>query len=128
MNTSVLGMRTGAALLVTLVVGGCTAAGAGDSDDEESGESQASNLTAAARRDRAAHLRDVSASRGITNGWLLAGIGNAETQLSHCWSELTWACKGPVSEDCNGGPVVAGAGDGPCSLKQGGLGMFQFDA
>ncbi len=48
--------------------------------------------------------------------------------MSHCWSELTWACQGPTSADCGGGPVVAGAGDGPCSLRQGGLGMFQFDA
>ena len=29
---------------------------------------------------------------------------------------------------CLGGPVVAGAGDGPCPDMQGGLGMFQFDA
>ncbi|NIS33508.1 MAG: hypothetical protein GWN07_23530, partial [Actinobacteria bacterium] len=48
--------------------------------------------------------------------------------MSHCWSELTWACQGPTSPDCGGGPIVAGAGDGPCSERQGGLGMFQFDA
>jgi len=64
----------------------------------------------------------------MTQGWLLAGIADAETQMSHCWSELTWACQGPSSPDCGGGPVVAGAGDGPCELRQGGLGMFQFDA
>lgn len=122
-------MRAAAALLTTLVVGGCAAAGTGETDDgEESGESRASSLTAAQRRDRAEHLRDVSASRGITQGWLIAGIANAETQMSHCWKELQWACQGPASEDCGGGPVVAGAGDGPCSIKQGGLGMFQFDA
>lgn len=122
-------MRAGAGLFAIVIAGGCTAAGMGESDGEDdSGESRASNLTTAQRRERAEHLRNVSASRGITNGWLIAGIGNAETQLSHCWSELTWACKGPASDDCGGGPVVAGAGDGPCSLKQGGLGMFQFDA
>jgi hypothetical protein len=120
-------MRAGAGLLAVLIAGGCTAVGS-DTSDEDPGESLGSNLSAAQRRERATHLRDVSASRGITNGWLLAGIGNAETQLSQCWSELTWACKGPNSPDCGGGPVVAGAGDGPCSLKQGGLGMFQFDA
>lgn len=87
-----------------------------------------SNLTAAERRARAAQIRDAAAANGITEGWLLAGIADAETNMSHCWSELTWACMGPNSPDCGGGPVVAGAGDGPCSLRQGGLGMFQFDA
>ncbi len=121
-------VRAAAGLLATAVIGGCAASGAGESDGEDSGESRASNLTSAQRKDRAKHLRDVSASRGITKGWLIAGIANAETQMSHCWSELTWACKGPASADCGGGPVVSGAGDGPCSIKQGGLGMFQFDA
>lgn len=119
--------RSAAVLFAALVIGGCAATGAGESDGED-GASRDSSLTASQRKDRAAHLRDVSASRGITKGWLLAGIANAETQMSHCWSELTWACKGPVSADCGGGPVVAGSGDGPCSHKQGGLGMFQFDA
>ncbi|NUO48715.1 MAG: hypothetical protein HOV80_07655 [Polyangiaceae bacterium] len=45
-----------------------------------------------------------------------------------CWSEATWACKGPASPDCGGGPIIAGSADGPCSAQQGGLGMFQFDA
>ncbi|MBK8258771.1 MAG: hypothetical protein IPK82_39705 [Polyangiaceae bacterium] len=121
-------IRALAALFAAAIVGGCAASGSNDTDDEEVGETLESNLTAAQRKDRAQHLRDVSFSRGLTNGWMLAGIGNAETQLSHCWSELTWACKGPASADCGGGPVVAGAGDGPCSQKQGGLGMFQFDA
>jgi hypothetical protein len=87
-----------------------------------------SNLTAAERRVRAAQIRDAAAANGITEGYLLAGIADAETSMSHCWSELTWACMGPNSPDCGGGPVVAGAGDGPCSIRQGGLGMFQFDA
>jgi hypothetical protein len=83
-------------------------------------------LSASARRARAIAIRDVAAARGITNGALLAGIGDAETGLAHCWSEATWACQGPFSSSCNG-PVIAGAGDGPCSIRQGGLGMFQFD-
>ncbi|NOY91008.1 MAG: hypothetical protein GXP55_07320 [Deltaproteobacteria bacterium] len=87
-----------------------------------------SNLSAAARRTRAGRIRDASAANGMTQGYLLAGIADAETGMSQCWSELTWACQGPNSADCGGGPVVAGAGDGPCSLRQGGLGMFQFDA
>lgn len=87
-----------------------------------------SSLTSAQRRRRAGEIRDAAHVDGITQGWLLAGIADAETQMSHCHRELTWACEGPRSDDCGGGPVVAGAGDGPCSLRQGGIGMFQFDA
>jgi hypothetical protein len=83
-------------------------------------------LSGAARRPRSEHIRDVSASTGLTNGVLLAGIASVETGLSHCWSEATWACQGPHSSFCNG-PVIAGASDGACSAQQGGLGMFQFD-
>jgi hypothetical protein len=83
-------------------------------------------LTPEERTARSEGIRDVAADNGISAGYLLAGIANAETRLSHCWSELTWACEGPSSPDCSG-PVVAGAGDGPCSLMEGGLGMFQFD-
>jgi len=127
MHSTTWKLRVAAALFATALIGGCAATGADESDGEDS-ESRDSNLTATQRRERAQHLRDVSAARGITKGWLVAGIANAETLMSHCWSELTWACKGPASADCGGGPVVSGAGDGPCSAKQGGLGMFQFDA
>ena len=85
-------------------------------------------LTAQERRERAGQIRDAALASGMTQGYLLAGIADAETSMSHCWSELTWACMGPASPDCGGGPVVAGAGDGPCEIQQGGLGMFQFDA
>ena len=64
----------------------------------------------------------------MTNGALLAGIGEVETNFAHCWSEATWACQGPASASCGGGPVIAGSADGPCSYQQGGLGMFQFDS
>ncbi len=85
-------------------------------------------LTMAERRARATEIRDIAAAAGLpTAGLLLAGIANAETGLAHCWSEATWACQGPTSSYC-GGPVIAGAADGPCSDRQGGLGMFQFDA
>jgi len=84
-------------------------------------------LTGAARRPRLQRIRDVAAAEGLTNGALLAGIAQVETGLSHCWSEATWACRGPNSTSCSGGPVIAGASDGPCSAQQGGLGMFQFD-
>src|SRR5687768_13547999 len=85
-------------------------------------------LTAAQRRERATIIRDAAATKGMTNAALLAGIGEIETNFAHCWSEATWACKGPASSSCGGGPVIAGAADGPCSLEQGGLGMFQFDS
>lgn len=86
------------------------------------------DLTAAERMVRLTQIRDAAAAAGLTNGVLLAGIAQSETGLAHCWSEATWACQGPASADCGGGPVIAGAGDGPCADMQGGLGMFQFDA
>ena len=80
------------------------------------------------RMERAARIRNAAANLGMTNAALLGGIGQVETGFAHCWSEATWACQGPPSESCDGGPVIAGAYDGPCSDEQGGLGMFQFDA
>ncbi|HEU0033930.1 MAG TPA: hypothetical protein VFQ53_25050 [Kofleriaceae bacterium] len=85
-------------------------------------------LTEAQRRTRAELIRDTAAAAGMTNAALLAGIGEVETNFAHCWSEATWACQGPASSTCGGGPVIAGAADGPCSAEQGGLGMFQFDS
>lgn len=114
-------------VLSALLLSACFGGEAAPLDNPDLGM-KASSLTAAERRVRAAQIRDAAAANGITQGWLLAGIADAETRMSHCWSELTWACQGPNSSDCGGGPVVAGAGDGPCSLRQGGLGMFQFDA
>lgn len=113
------------ALSLVLVVLGCTPP---DLTLDGAVGSKGSALTAAQRRTRAGQIRDAAAAAGLEQGWLLAGIADAETSMSHCWSELTWACQGPDSADCGGGPVVAGAGDGACSLRQGGLGMFQFDA
>ena len=86
-----------------------------------------SNLTQGEILARATEIRDMAGNAGMTNGFILAGIASAETNYAHCWSEATWACQGPHSNYC-GGPVIAGAGDGPCSDRQGGLGMFQFDA
>jgi hypothetical protein len=85
-------------------------------------------LSTGAKLPRYAAIRDAAAARGVANAYLLAGIANDETGLAMCWSEATWACQGPSSPDCGGGPVIAGAADGPCSAQQGGLGMFQFDA
>lgn len=87
----------------------------------------ASELRPDARRERAMLIRDAARDRGLENGALLAGIADVETNLAHCWSEARWACQGPASSSCGGGPVIAGSADGPCSARQGGLGMFQFD-
>lgn len=92
-------------------------------------QSHESELTSSQKAPRYARIRDAARARGIANtGYLLAGIANDETGLAQCWSEATWACPGPNSPDCGGGPVIAGSADGPCSAQQGGLGMFQFDA
>lgn len=80
------------------------------------------------RRDRLALIRDTAAQMGVHNAALFAGIAMSETSLAHCWSEATYACQGPASPSCAGGPVIAGSADGPCSAMQGGLGLFQLDA
>ncbi|RYE78518.1 MAG: hypothetical protein EOO74_05175, partial [Myxococcales bacterium] len=105
---------------------------AGEADPGEGREPLGSvgiELTKDQRIARYKKMKAAANARGVpNNAYLLAGIAYAETGLAHCWSEATWACKGPGSADCGGGPVISGAADGPCSIKQGGLGMFQFDA
>lgn len=118
MARSLVGIATLALVLV--------ACASSTPDDDEDVRSTESNLSASQRKARATGIRDAAKTKGMTNAALLAGIGEVETNLAHCWSEATWACKGPVSKTCNG-PVIAGAADGPCSSKQGGLGLFQFD-
>lgn len=102
-----------------VVAGACTY-------PEYASEEQA--LSETVRHERFALIRDSAAEMGLFNAALLAGIATSETGLAHCQSEATYACKGPASSSCGGGPVIAGAADGPCSDMQGGLGMFQFDA
>lgn len=84
-------------------------------------------LTATQHRARCDAVKSRASVLGITNPLVYAGVAQHETQLGHCWSEATSACQGPYSAYC-GGPVLAGAADGPCSYQQGGLGMYQFDA
>lgn len=74
-----------------------------------------------------ATIKRVAAEEGVKNALLIAGIGAHETRLTQCWKDARETCQGPTSTTC-GGPVVAGAADGPCSARQGGLGIFQFDA
>src|SRR5688572_22814256 len=99
-----------ASIALVLFLGGCLGAPEPHTDASDVA-TKGSNLTAAQRRARAAQIRDAAFANGMTEGYLLAGIADSETSMSHCWSELTWACMGPHSADC-GGPVVAGAGDG----------------
>jgi len=116
-----------AAASIAAVAVGCS--GDGSVPGAESVRKVEAELSLAERMARYTQIRDAAAGRGIDHtGFLLAGIAYAETGLAHCWSEATWACQGPNSADCGGGPVIAGAADGPCSAQQGGLGMFQFDA
>jgi hypothetical protein len=89
---------------------------------------ESSEITTAVRHERYGLIRDSAAEMGLYNAALMAGIATSETALAHCQSEATYACQGPASPSCNGGPIIAGAADGPCSDMQGGLGMFQFDS
>lgn len=116
------GARIGAVALCLAF--GCTAAD--DAGPTTSTAEQA--LTDAVRHARLTTIRDVAAEMGLHNAALLGGVATSETGLAHCYSEAPSACAGPVSPDCAGGAVIAGGGDGACSLEQGGLGMFQFDA
>ena len=128
--TSRVMYRIGAWCLLALV--GCTLGEEGADPPEgevpERGPPLSIQLSVNAKLPRYARMRDAAGARGMRNGFLLAGIANDETGLAMCWSEATWACQGPSSPDCGGGPVIAGSADGPCSARQGGLGMFQFDA
>jgi hypothetical protein len=72
-------------------------------------------------------IKAVSASKGITNALLIAGVANHETNLVHCYEDAPWHCAGPFASTC-GGAVLAGSGDGPCRIQEGGLGMFQLDS
>lgn len=89
---------------------------------------ETSEISTEVRHERYALIRDSAAEMGMYNAALLAGIAISETNLAHCQSEATYACKGPPSPSCGGGPIIAGSADGPCSDMQGGLGMFQFDS
>jgi hypothetical protein len=123
-------MHAPGAIAIALILAGCAdlEVPRGGAEAEADAKSKTLALTAATRLERVTAIRDVSAGMGVSNAVLLAGVAESETNMAHCWSEATWACQGPDSPSCGGGPVIAGAADGPCSLRQGGLGMFQFDA
>jgi len=110
--------------VLAVILSACQAPGAPEPEIASSDHP----LSAETRLARVTAIRDVAAGMGVFNGPLLAGIAQSETGMAHCWSEATWACQGPNSPSCDNGPVIAGAADGPCSARQGGLGMYQFDA
>jgi len=107
-------------VLVVVALVGCV--------DEPTVEVVQQDVTAAVKRERSELIRDSAAEMGLHNAALLGGIAISETNFAHCWSEATFACQGPASASCDGGPVIAGGADGPCGAQQGGLGMFQFDS
>lgn len=108
-------------LLLVLLVVACAEPAVEESTVE-------ADLSAAVKKERLQLIRDSAAEMGVTNAALMGGIAMSETALAHCQSEATYACKGPASPSCGGGPIIAGSADGPCSAQQGGLGMFQFDS
>ena len=115
-------------LLFLLILVGC-----GEVDDLVTNDNTASGveltkaLNDGEKISRMRLIKERASLAGLRNGAPLAGIALAETGLAHCWSEARWTCQGPYSSECDG-PVVAGAGDGPCWWREGGVGMFQFDA
>jgi hypothetical protein len=125
-------LSTSAYTLLLSCLAGASLPACSSSQDDSVGSST-SDLSSNQRRPRYERMRDAASTHGITNtAFLLAGIAMDETGLAQCWSEATWACQGPGSPDCGGGPVIAGSADGtpgnPCGAQQGGLGMFQFDS
>jgi len=104
---------------VSLSVVGCASEPVDDVSEDESAVS-----TAPSRESILSDVREGALSRGITKGWLLAGIAKVETELAHCRPRNLY-CAGPVSRDCGGRAVLAGGSDGTC--RQGGLGLFQLD-
>ncbi|WP_043395009.1 hypothetical protein, partial [Archangium violaceum] len=115
--------------LLSCVLGLVLVAGCGPVDEvpsEEPGRIEA-ELSVTQQRARCDAIKSTTSPKGITNPLVYAAVAYQETGLAHCWSEATWACQGPYSSSC-GGPVIAGSGDGACSLQQGGLGMYQLDS
>jgi murein DD-endopeptidase MepM/ murein hydrolase activator NlpD len=112
---------------VVLALGAFGCAQSGAEPESELGVAR-SELSASVRRARATTIRDAARADGITNGLVVAMLAEEETFLNHCHSEApTWSCPGPASPDCGGGAVISGGGDGPCSIDQGGLSLFQID-
>lgn len=122
-------VRTSVSLGLVLLTAACGREGPdwGVTPLGNSGHSEI-NVSDSIQRERIKLISQGVAKKGLRSGLLIAGIAAAEGNLAHCWSEATWACQGPVSPSCGNKAVIAGSEDGPCNIKQGGLGMFQFDS
>jgi murein DD-endopeptidase MepM/ murein hydrolase activator NlpD len=108
--------RVGMVLSAVLALSAC--------EDVEPGMTEAPvRVSNSVARRHLTAIREGAAREGITNFLTVALLAEEETGLDHCGR---WACQGPSHSDC-GGPVISGGGDGPCSINQGGLGMFQLD-
>ena len=89
------------------------------------------SLTATQLRARCDTVKARANAAGITNALIIAGIANHETGMAQCYDEYSrgTACGNVgTSSDCPGANgVLGGGGDGICSNRQGGVGMFQLD-
>ena len=119
-----MSLRSALAWMLVISLAGCGPAEEAGEDGEENLEQRSDAFSVQERCDL---IKGAAGAHGVDNALLVAGIAKHESGMAQCWSEATWHCAGPYSDDC-GGPVLAGSGDGPCSAQQGGLGMFQFDA
>jgi len=109
-------------IVIPMVLIACT-----DQADPTTHASLMDKTSLSTTRSTLAVINERASLREIHQVAILAGIANAETGLTHCWADATWSCQGPSSSSCRGGAIVAGAGDGPCWKRQGGLGLFQLD-
>jgi hypothetical protein len=133
---SLRGGVVSACLFLAACLAGCASdpASAEDEDSDE-GEARTCRIPTLERKldfsKKTATLEKIKAvvgEQGMPGAALIiAGIGAHETGLVQCWKDARYHCQGPYSAAC-GGPVLAGSGDGACGKKQGGLGIFQFDA
>lgn len=112
------------AILPLLVGLGLSVVGCASEPVDDVADDESAVTTAPSRESILTDIREVAVGRGITKGWLLAGIAKVETELAHCRPRNLY-CAGPVSRECGGGPILAGGSDGTC--RQGGLGLFQLD-
>jgi hypothetical protein len=122
-------------LLLVGSVSGCSSETEGDDEDgSDDAEVRSCSIPKyerkvdfLVRRPILTMIQQVAKEEQMPNAALLvAGLGAHETGLIQCWKDARNYCQGPYSSTC-GGPVLAGGNDGPCSSRQGGLGMFQFD-
>lgn len=121
--------RYALAVIALLPVVACAA----EAESEEIIETSEATLTrkVMTRNEVVAGIKSAAARRGITNGLLIAGIANHETQLAHCVDDYyVQKCMQdpaiPRSRSCGGRSVTVGNFDPGCG--QGGLGVFQIDA